>query len=195
MTEGLRRAVDGDQAYSGLITKNPMHAHWAVQLVTPLDALYDLDELAAGLGDDMPRPAGARPAAGALIPWALAATARCSRAPATGPTARSRTTGATPTASTPPSTPRSSPATKPSRAPARQRGPRHRRQHPPLDRHQVPHVARRPRRLRSHLPDHPERPRQSPPRPDASVPLRCGSKHDEHSIGLPPHSPQRQNGP
>ena len=54
VTEGLRRAVDGDQAYSGLITKNPMHAHWAVQLVTPLDALYDLDELATGLGDDMP---------------------------------------------------------------------------------------------------------------------------------------------
>lgn len=54
VTEGLRRAVDGDQAYSGLITKNPMHADWDVQLVTPLDALYGLDELAAGLGDSMP---------------------------------------------------------------------------------------------------------------------------------------------
>lgn len=29
VTEGLRRAVDGDKAYSGLITKNPLHEGWA----------------------------------------------------------------------------------------------------------------------------------------------------------------------
>lgn len=54
ITEGLRRAVDGDKGYSGLITKNPMHASWDVQLVQPLDALYSLDQLRDGLGTLMP---------------------------------------------------------------------------------------------------------------------------------------------
>lgn len=42
--EGLRRSVDGDAAYSGLMTKNPEHACWASHWVT--NHLYTLDELA-----------------------------------------------------------------------------------------------------------------------------------------------------
>lgn len=43
ITEGLRRSVDGDQAYSGLITKNPIHQTWEASWHT--DHLYELDEL------------------------------------------------------------------------------------------------------------------------------------------------------
>jgi len=43
VTEGLRRSVDGDQAYSGLITKNPTHKAWEAHWLT--DHLYELDEL------------------------------------------------------------------------------------------------------------------------------------------------------
>lgn len=43
VTEGLRRSVDGDQAYSGLITKNPTHEAWEANWLT--DHLYELDEL------------------------------------------------------------------------------------------------------------------------------------------------------
>jgi len=43
VSEGLRRSVDGDQAYSGLITKNPTHEAWEASWLT--DHLYELDEL------------------------------------------------------------------------------------------------------------------------------------------------------
>ncbi len=43
VTEGLRRSVDGDQGYSGLITKNPVHQAWEAEWVA--DHLYELDEL------------------------------------------------------------------------------------------------------------------------------------------------------
>jgi len=43
VTEGLRRSVDGDQAYSGLITKNPTHEAWEASWNT--DHLYELGEL------------------------------------------------------------------------------------------------------------------------------------------------------
>ncbi|MBG9244005.1 replication initiation protein [Corynebacterium belfantii] len=49
VTEGLRRSVDGDAAYSGLMTKNPEHECWASHRVT--DHLYTLDELAFWLDD------------------------------------------------------------------------------------------------------------------------------------------------
>jgi len=54
VTEGLRRAVDGDAGYSGLITKNPLHGSWdGVQTrVKP----YTLEELRDGLGAHMPPP-------------------------------------------------------------------------------------------------------------------------------------------
>lgn len=54
VTEGLRRAVDGDKAYSGLITKNPLHEGWAAHQVASLDALYSLDQIAEALGSLMP---------------------------------------------------------------------------------------------------------------------------------------------
>lgn len=54
VTEGLRRAVDGDKGYSGLLTKNPIHQAWWTYAVADSNTLYSLDELAAGLGDDMP---------------------------------------------------------------------------------------------------------------------------------------------
>ncbi len=43
VTEGLRRSVDGDTAYSGLMTKNPEHTCWTSHWVT--NHLYTLDEL------------------------------------------------------------------------------------------------------------------------------------------------------
>lgn len=43
VTEGLRRSVEGDKGYSGLITKNPEHTAWDSHWVT--DKLYTLDEL------------------------------------------------------------------------------------------------------------------------------------------------------
>lgn len=49
VTEGLRRSVDGDRGYSGLITKNPEHEHWDSHWVT--DHLYSLDELAFWLDE------------------------------------------------------------------------------------------------------------------------------------------------
>lgn len=50
VTEGLRRSVDGDTGYSGLLTKNPAHDDWDALWCTN-DRLYDLDELAEHLTD------------------------------------------------------------------------------------------------------------------------------------------------
>lgn len=52
VTEGLRRSVDGDLGYSGLMTKNPTHDAWDAHWLT--DHLYSLPELAEHLGDFMP---------------------------------------------------------------------------------------------------------------------------------------------
>lgn len=60
VTEGLRRSVDGDAGYSGLITKNPEHASWEAHWLT--DRLYGLQELQEhldGLGA-MPAPSWRR---------------------------------------------------------------------------------------------------------------------------------------
>src|SRR5699024_6242904 len=43
VTEGLRRSVEGDKGYSGLIPKNPEHNAWDSHWIT--DKLYTLDEL------------------------------------------------------------------------------------------------------------------------------------------------------
>lgn len=56
VTEGLRISVDGDKAYAGLLTKNPLHASWdAYQLH---NELYTLDGLKGALEADncMPGP-------------------------------------------------------------------------------------------------------------------------------------------
>lgn len=60
VTEGLRRSVDGDAAYSGLITKNPEHASWHTSWTS--DRLYSLGELASRLEEasHMPAPAWRR---------------------------------------------------------------------------------------------------------------------------------------
>lgn len=60
VTEGLRRSVEGDTAYSGLMTKNPEHAFWNSYWVT--DELYTLDELAFWLTETgfMPPPSWKR---------------------------------------------------------------------------------------------------------------------------------------
>lgn len=50
VTEGLRRSVDGDAGYSGLLTLNPAHDDWDALWCTN-DRLYDLDELAEHLTD------------------------------------------------------------------------------------------------------------------------------------------------
>lgn len=43
ITEGLRRSVEGDKGYSGLITKNPLHESWDTLPIT--DRLWSLEEL------------------------------------------------------------------------------------------------------------------------------------------------------
>jgi len=52
VTEGLRRAVDGDRAYSGLMTKNPVHDSWAAHWLHRRPRC--LGELEAELGPHMP---------------------------------------------------------------------------------------------------------------------------------------------
>lgn len=54
VAEGLRRSVDGDKGYSGLMTKNPTHETWEASWLT--DHLYSLDELTEHLtvADFMP---------------------------------------------------------------------------------------------------------------------------------------------
>lgn len=56
IVEGLRRSVDGDAGYSGLITKNPTHIDWHANWFT--DHLYQLRELQHYLDADgfMPAP-------------------------------------------------------------------------------------------------------------------------------------------
>ena len=54
VSEGLRRAVDGDTGYSGLLTKNPTHEHWDTEWIH--SDLRSLDQLAAALGTNMPPP-------------------------------------------------------------------------------------------------------------------------------------------
>jgi hypothetical protein len=52
--EGLRRAVDGDRGYSGLMTKNPLHLEWGTHWLhaEPRSLRALVDEL----GDNMPPP-------------------------------------------------------------------------------------------------------------------------------------------
>lgn len=56
VVEGLRRAVDGDAAYSGLLTKNPVHEDWNAMWLTPADGhgLRSLRQLEEELGRHMP---------------------------------------------------------------------------------------------------------------------------------------------
>ncbi len=49
VVEGLRRSVDGDKGYSGLMTKNPTHTAWSASWLT--DRLYSLPELDEHLTD------------------------------------------------------------------------------------------------------------------------------------------------
>ena len=49
VTEGLRRSVDGDPSYGGLITKNPLNQDWIAHWVT--NHTYGLKELAGHLDD------------------------------------------------------------------------------------------------------------------------------------------------
>lgn len=54
VTEGLRRSCDGDAAYTGHLTKNPLHPAWEAEILTT--DTYDLQHLAHVLEDagDMP---------------------------------------------------------------------------------------------------------------------------------------------
>lgn len=54
VTEGLRRALDGDQGYSGLMTKNPLHEAWQPEFLHT--NLWDLAQLEEELGSHMPPP-------------------------------------------------------------------------------------------------------------------------------------------
>ncbi|MFE7951463.1 replication initiation protein [Streptomyces sp. NPDC057426] len=52
VTEGLRRALDGDAAYSGLMTKNPLHTDWSTEWLH--GGLHTLGGLEGALGGHMP---------------------------------------------------------------------------------------------------------------------------------------------
>lgn len=54
VTEGLRRALDGDRGYSGLLTKNPLHQTWRTEWLHT--DTFSLDQLAQALdeGGNMP---------------------------------------------------------------------------------------------------------------------------------------------
>ncbi|MFF5931949.1 replication initiation protein [Streptomyces hydrogenans] len=52
VTEGLRRALDGDAAYSGLMTKNPLHTDWSTEWLH--GGLHTLGGLEEALGGHMP---------------------------------------------------------------------------------------------------------------------------------------------
>ncbi|WP_031001250.1 replication initiation protein [Streptomyces sp. NRRL F-5630] len=52
VTEGLRRALDGDAAYSGLMTKNPLHADWSTEWIH--GGLHTLGGLEDALDGHMP---------------------------------------------------------------------------------------------------------------------------------------------
>src|SRR5699024_6003798 len=55
VTEGLRRSVNGDKSYSGLMTKNPEHDHWNATWWT--ETLYTLPQLEEHLtGNDFMPP-------------------------------------------------------------------------------------------------------------------------------------------
>jgi hypothetical protein len=54
VTEGLRRALDGDTGYSGLMTKNPLHASWATEWLH--EDLHTLQGLSEALQGHMPHP-------------------------------------------------------------------------------------------------------------------------------------------
>ena len=59
VVEGLRRDLEGDAGYSGLITKNPVHEAWDTLWLAPgadPEHLWSLDELRDALGDRMPPP-------------------------------------------------------------------------------------------------------------------------------------------
>lgn len=58
ITEGLRRSVDGDKGYSGLLTKNPTHQAWESHLIQ--DELYSLKDLEERLEKFMPTPSWAK---------------------------------------------------------------------------------------------------------------------------------------
>lgn len=48
--EGLRRSVDGDPRYVGLLMKNPCSDHWLVEPTVRMDRLWTLPDLANALG-------------------------------------------------------------------------------------------------------------------------------------------------
>ncbi|WP_327378946.1 replication initiation protein (plasmid) [Streptomyces sp. NBC_01216] len=52
VTEGLRRALDGDAAYSGLMTKNPLHTDWSTEWFH--GGLHTLGGLEEALSGHMP---------------------------------------------------------------------------------------------------------------------------------------------
>ncbi|MCX4523587.1 replication initiation protein [Streptomyces anulatus] len=52
VTEGLRRALEGDAAYSGLMTKNPLHTDWSTEWLH--GGLHTLGGLEEALGGHMP---------------------------------------------------------------------------------------------------------------------------------------------
>lgn len=67
--EGLRRAVDGDRSYSGLMTKNPTHVEWETEWLH--SDLYDLGRIELELGANMPPPRWRQQAAYRAAPTPL----------------------------------------------------------------------------------------------------------------------------
>ncbi|MFI5808948.1 replication initiation protein [Streptomyces sp. NPDC051561] len=159
VTEGLRRALDGDAAYSGLMTKNPLHMDWSTEwLHGDLHTLGGLEEV---LGDRMP-PARWRETkrfrtnvtglGRNLLDLRDGPDLGVSRGPPSLRQARH------PACRHPRGSPE--PEHRVRGAATDRGGTGNRQQHPPVDHHTVADVEGRRRRLRGHVRRHPVRPRQ-----------------------------------
>lgn len=149
VTEGLRRSVDGDEGYSGLLMKNPLSDAWDSDLCR--EDTYDLPDLVAALEEhgDMPPKSWTRTKRAREVGVGRNCTLFD----------EARTLAYREVRRLPDRTPASSDLLLP-RSATRARGQRHRQEHPQVDHHAKPHVARRGRRQRRHVRRHPIRTRK-----------------------------------
>ncbi len=161
VTEGLRRSVDGDEGYSGLLMKNPLSDAWDSDLCR--EDTYDLPDLVAALEEhgDMPPKSWTRTKRAREVGvgrnctlFDEARTLAYAGAPTARPHARLRPAARVRA----PHMPRTQRDALHGSA-ARTRGKRHCQEHPQVDNHAKPHVARRGRRQRHHTHRHPIRKR------------------------------------
>ena len=158
VTEGLRCSCDGDTGYAGLLMKNPLSGAWSSEITAP-DA-YALDQLRAALEEhgDMPPASWKRTKRARTVGLGRNCTLFD----------EARTLAYRYVRSLPDRTPESGEMLREhvratchqlnaelfADLAARTRGRGHRQEHPQVDNHAQPHVARRGRGVRGHLHRH-----------------------------------------